>query len=74
MIQYILGVKTKVLKIAYMLVLPPMWKCVVFHVLLLKKYMHDPNHILDWYVIQGELYGEFQEESLCILKKKIAIL
>ena len=26
----------------------------VFHVSLLKKYVHDPNHVIDWDVIQVE--------------------
>ena len=29
----------------------------VFHVSLLKKYVHDPNHVIDWDVIQVELEG-----------------
>ena len=39
----------------------------VFYVSLLKKYVHDPNHIIDWNVIQVELEGEFQVEPMCIL-------
>ena len=31
----------------------------VFHVSLLKKYAHDPNHIIDWNVIHVEPKGEF---------------
>ena len=30
----------------------------VFHVYFLKKYVHDPNHVIDWDVIQVELEGE----------------
>ena len=26
----------------------------VFHVSLLKKYIHDPNHVINWDVIQAE--------------------
>ena len=26
----------------------------VFHVSLLKKYVHDPNHVIDWHLIQVE--------------------
>jgi hypothetical protein len=29
----------------------------VFHVSLLKKYVHDSNHVIDWIVIQMELEG-----------------
>ena len=28
--------------------------CNVIHVYLLKKYVHDPNHVIDWDVIQVE--------------------
>ena len=42
----------------------------VFHVSLLKKYVHDPNHINDWNVIQVEPKGEFQVEPMCILDRK----
>jgi hypothetical protein len=31
----------------------------VFHVFLLKKYVHDPNHVIDWHLIQVETEGEF---------------
>ena len=39
----------------------------VFHVSLLKKYVHDPNHVINWDVIQVELEGEFQIEPMHIL-------
>jgi hypothetical protein len=32
----------------------------VFHVSLLKKYVHDPNHVIDWHMIQVETEGDFQ--------------
>ena len=31
----------------------------VFHVSLLKKYVCDPNHVVDWNVIYVKLRGEF---------------
>ena len=45
-----------------------------FHVYLLKKYVHDSNHIIDWNVIQVELKGEFQVEPMHILDKKVTLL
>ena len=41
----------------------------VFHFSLLKKYVHDPNHVKNWDVIQVEPEGEFQTEPLRILDK-----
>ena len=46
----------------------------VFHVSLLKKYVHDPNHIIDWDVIQVEPEGQFKTEPLCILDRKVTML
>ena len=34
-----------------------------FHVSLLKKYVHDPNHVINWDVIQVEPDGDFQIDS-----------
>jgi hypothetical protein len=31
----------------------------VFHVSLLKKYVHDPNHFIVWHMIQVEIEGDF---------------
>ena len=46
----------------------------VFHVSLLKKYVHDSNHVINWDLIQVEPEGEFQIEPLCILDKKVTVL
>jgi hypothetical protein len=35
----------------------------VFHVSLLKKYIHDPNHVIDWHLIQVETEGDFQVQQ-----------
>jgi hypothetical protein len=50
--------------VAYRLVLPPIMKGPnVLHVSLLKKYVHDSNHIINWFVIQVEPEGEFLPEK-----------
>jgi hypothetical protein len=46
----------------------------VFHVSLLKKYIHDPNHIIDWNVIQVEHEGDFRVETIRILDQKVKVL
>ena len=46
----------------------------VFHVSLLKKYVHDPNHMINWDVIQVEPRVYFLTESLRILNKKVMVL
>ena len=60
---------------AYELALPPSIKIYnVFHVSLLKKYVHDLNHMLDWSLILVELDGEIQVETKCILEQRTKIL
>jgi hypothetical protein len=43
----------------------------VFHVSLLKKYIPDANHVIDWNVIQVEQEGVLQVHSVRILDRKI---
>jgi hypothetical protein len=57
--------------IAHRLSLPPTLKAHnVLNVSLLKKYVHDTNHTIDWYVIQVELEGEFLLDPQCIIDRK----
>jgi hypothetical protein len=46
----------------------------VFHVSLFKKYVHDPNHVIYWYLIQVEPEGDFQVQLVCIMDKKVKVL
>jgi hypothetical protein len=58
--------------VAYMIALPASMSIHnVFHVSLLKKYIPDANHVIDWNVIQGEQEGTFQVHPVCILDRKI---
>jgi hypothetical protein len=46
----------------------------VFHVSLLKKYVHDPNHVIDWHLIQVETERDFQVQPVRVLDKKLKML
>ena len=46
----------------------------VFHVSLLKRYAHDPNHVINWDVIQMEPKGKFQIDPMCIIGRKVTML
>ena len=41
----------------------------VFHVSLLKKYVYDTKHVIDWSLLQVEPKGEFSPKPLHILDK-----
>jgi len=57
--------------VAYMLSLPTsMTVHNVFHVSLLKKYIPDANHVIDWNVIQVEKEGVLQVHHMHILDQK----
>ena len=42
----------------------------VFHASLLKKYVYDTKHVIDWSLLQVEPQGEFSPEPLHILDKR----
>ena len=42
----------------------------VFHISILKKYVHDATQVIHWNVIQVEPKGYFQVEPDCILNKR----
>ena len=61
--------------VAYRLAFPPSTRAHNFsHVSLLKKYVHDPNHVINWDMIQVEPDGEFQIKPMCILTSKVTML
>jgi len=46
--------------VSYQLVLPSTVKVHdVFHVSLLKKYVKDVDHVIDWFILQVDIDGEF---------------
>jgi hypothetical protein len=57
--------------VEYMLALPAsMTVHNVFHASLLKKYIHDDNHVIDWNVIQVEQEGVLEVHPMRILDWK----
>jgi hypothetical protein len=58
--------------VAYMIAFPAfMFVHNLFHVSLLKKYMPNANHVIDWNVIQVEQEGTIQVHLVHILDWKI---
>ena len=42
----------------------------VFHASLLKKYVYDTKHVIDWSLLQVEPKGEFSPQPIHILDKR----
>ena len=60
---------------AYQLALPPNLKFHnVFHIYVLKRYVHDSTDVINWNDVEVELEGDFLMELDCILKKMEILL
>jgi len=65
----------KIGSVAYMLSFPASMRVhTVFHMSLLKKYLPDPNHIINCIVIHVEHEGDFWVEPVCIMDRKVKLL
>ena len=61
--------------VAYRLALPASTRAHnVFHVSFIKRYVHDPNHVINWDVIRVEPEGEFRIKPMRIVDQKVTML
>ncbi|XP_077223412.1 uncharacterized protein LOC143857025 [Tasmannia lanceolata] len=66
----------KIGKVAYRLALPPSLSGVhnVFHVSVLRKYIADPNHVIDIAPLKLRVDLSFEEQPICIVDRKDQVL
>ena len=69
------GILSRIGQVAYQLDLRPNLKVHnVFHISVLKKYVHDATHVINWNDVQVEPEGYFLVEPDCILKRREILL
>ena len=62
-------------QVAYQLALPPNLRVDnVFHIYVLKNYVHDATYVINWNDVQVELEGDFLVEPDCILDRRDILL
>ena len=62
-------------QVAYQLDLPPNLRVYnVFHIYVLKIYVHDATHVINWNDVQVEPEGYFLMQLDCILSKREILL
>lgn len=63
----------KVGNVAYRLALPPELSAVhnVFHVSMIKKYVHDPNHVISYQTLEVQKDLSYEESPIKILDRKV---
>ena len=65
------GILSRIGQVAYQLTLPPNLRVHnVFHIFVLKKYVHDATHVVNWNDVQVEPEGDFLVEPDCILGRR----
>jgi len=62
--------------VAYRLALPPSLSCIhdVFHISVLRGYIYDESHIIDWDALQVESDGQLVLEPIRIIARRTLAL
>ena len=64
-------IMSRIGQVAYQLALPPNLRVHnVFHIFILKKYVHDATHVVNWNDVQVEPEGYFLVEPNYILERR----